>query len=1236
MTEHVSEATLGRRFWAVNDFSKLTGPNALNPANPDDAAEIKKNNTIAPTILNFVKAGGDTMAQSAVNKAQIFAANHTFTAAELQNETEKTTNNRRELVGGEAEVNSLVNEVATVFLQRNPNVTIEDARRFCKTALDKLMATNEFDMLAKKTLPQNDPNATHRLGEAGLNSLKNAMLGLAGMLKEGTISEKAVLELANGKYYDASNRADLLRLTVDSAVKVKELFIGEARYNALIQQCRDKLREEQNNITPERKKALENQIAQLVHLKGLAVEQRKIAVSGIKTDYSLQDPSGNVKDERKFQKKQLEQVRDSLRAFRYDIDRARGKGMWVMEWMRRKFDDMRSKLNNHRVTTDDYQLIKRYDKDFNDCLKRIRQELFGAQAANQAAHQEDVYDIASAEVGLGDLIDTDASAKAATDLSHLTNDRIRYHYSGAEKSEEVHCKVLSKQLGDIPERGGERTVTLRAGVYALFSLGFIAADLKGKAGGSLEVMAKIKTDNAKGTVSVTYSFGGKGEAGGSAKVGIDPKNKKSEGGLGGKAEGKGSLGLTYSVTKTYANFDELAKNMWELNILMTPRPRELFYSWGKATLKSLGHLFVLGATFTGFRISRSQMDQHAYSATLRNRNIFGNMSGLFLKKRNVELVGERKAVTFNGGLQGKAQGGLYFQNGGELATNISGELSGSIDYSRELSASGKMYTSFAKSLMECSEDHLVNRFNEDAGEMNGAWKDSLVQIVNNGTGNARAITQALAELQGKLTELEDSVLGDVKKNDAFWQDFSNKARLLSIATALLTKRAEALDGAVEGAAAAKAAAKGAVGYIIPRLANPIVKIPSKIYQEKFFNIAEITEPRTSRTVVTGSLTYDALGNFTDGLMEEIGLGDGAKDTIKGDLLNPVAAAGADLAKDSIGLSGTLQFKYTHESVVSKHKDKRPWLNSGKNIFEIRLPASAPIRMAVDLIARYILKHKAGLDKVDESMWLQEFKDGFLDGLKNNVEDVIIEDGTQLLNMTLGQVTEKYPAVGKLLGGINFLKDKRDVDYRFKDASYKTLNFELDSNWRFSSFKVTEDYDTEGKLELTPEEYLSVEFSLSSKTSYDNWKIFTKPKPTTLMKRAADYIAAGNPEGFVNLLMRSKKGVLRLMDAGVTNAPNRPNDKYWEDDKAAMDRTIQQCEGHLNTLAAGDSILAEQAKGLRQTFTDLVASVRNPPDGIEPDERIELAARFFTVCAQIYTLAEMAAHQPPPQPPQPNP
>ena len=1231
MTEHVSDSTLGRRFWSVNDFSKLAGPNALNPANPADAKKIEENNTLSPKIISFVDAGGDTMAQSAINKAQIFAANHTLNAEDLQTEADKAANNLRELVGHEAEVNSLVDEVADVFVQRNEGVTLEEAKAVCRTALDKLMATKEFDTRAHAPLPQNAQNGSRRLGDAGLNSLKNAMLGLAEMLSTGTISEKAVVVLADGKFYDASNRSDLLRLTADSAQKVKEIFIGEARYDALIRQCRQKLEELGNNITDAKKNAIELKIANLEQLRNEAVSQRRQAASCIKTDYSIHDDSGKVKDDSKFQKQQLDKIRDSLRAFRYDIDRARGVGMGIMEWVRRKFDNIRSNLSGPRISTVQYLQIKATDNTFNDRLKEIREELFGPQLQNHPNQPENVYDIASAEVGQEDLIDTDASAKAATELSHLTNDRIRYHYSGVEKLEKEHYDVIDEQLGDVAERGGERTVKLRAGIHALVNLGFLVSNLKGKAGGSFEVQAKVKVDNASGTVNVTYSIGGKGELSGSMRLGANPEKEGSMPGLGGKVEGKASLGLTRSVTKTYASLEEFAKTISKLNILMTPRPREVFYAWGKAALKGIGQLFVLGATVAGFRIHHTRMDQHAYSATLRNRNIFGNMSGIFLKKRNIELLGERKSVSFGGALQGKAEGGLYFDADGSLDSNLEGELSGSIDYSREISVSGKIYTSFAKSLMECSEAHLKKRFDKDAAEIDGAWKNSLVQIERDGKNNQQAITKALADLHAKLTELEDSVLGDGKKDDAFWNDFANKARLLAIATALLTKRADALDEGAEGTADAKAAAKAAGEYIIPRLANPVVKIPSQIYHERFFDITEVTAPRISKTVVTASATYDALGSKTDALQNYIGIGDEAKGTVVGDLLNPVANEATGIAKENIGLSGTLQLRYTRESVVSKHKDKRPWLNSGKRIFDIRLPVNMPFRFAVDIIARYAIKSKAGLDKVDKSMWLKEFKDGLTDGLKNSAEDIAIEDVPQLLDMSLGQLAEKYPAVGKLLGGINFLKDKHAADYTFKDDTFKTLSFELDDNWRFTSFKVTDDYDTEGKAVLTPEEYVSVEFSLSSKTSYDNWKIFTKPKPTTLMKRAADYAIAGNPEGFVNFLMRSKNGVLRLMDAGVANAPNRPKDEYWQRDVGAMQRTITECTSHLDLLVNGNDAIAEQAKELRQTFTNLVASVRNPPADIEPEERIKLAARFFTAAAQIYTLAEMAEHQPEPNP-----
>ena len=112
------------------------------------------------------------------------------------------------------------------------------------------------------------------------------MLGLAGMLRNGTIREDVVLILANEKYYDAANRTDLLRLATDSAQKVKDLFIGKERYNALIQQCKDRLRVLGENIAPELLPLINQRIGALEQLRNEAIRLRTAATAGIKTDYS--------------------------------------------------------------------------------------------------------------------------------------------------------------------------------------------------------------------------------------------------------------------------------------------------------------------------------------------------------------------------------------------------------------------------------------------------------------------------------------------------------------------------------------------------------------------------------------------------------------------------------------------------------------------------------------------------------------------------------------------------------------------------------------------------------------------------------------------------------------------------------------------------------------------------------------------------------------------------------------
>ncbi|MBP5638284.1 MAG: hypothetical protein J6X55_02325, partial [Victivallales bacterium] len=887
-------------------------------------------------------------------------------------------------------------------------------------------------------------------------------------------------------------------------------------------------------------------------LRNEAVRLRTAATACIKTDYQIQDPSGKIKNERKFQWKQLKRICDSLRAFRYDLDILHGKSMGPGERIRRGFDDFRSSLTQNRITANQYSEILQNDNAFNQCLGVIRVALDEAEQAanlpNNPANHEPQHGMNDFEKVSGNVDQTDTIvsydfAKAATTLSHFTNNRLRYHFSGVEKKEAENYKAISNELGGIAKHGGERTVTMKMGVKAMLDLNLFAADFKAKAGGAGEVKAKIKVDNANGTVSVTYSIGGKGEASAATRLGADPEKEGSAGGWGGIAEGKVSAGVTRSVTKTYANLQEFAKTASRLNIVMTPRPREIFYTWGKATLRVLKQGFLLGTAKIGLRKRHSTMDLHEYNATLRNRNIFGSMGGIFLKKRNIEIISERKAVTFSGALQGNIQGGLYFNNGESLASNITGQISGGLDYSREISANGKLYKSFANSLSGCSEAFLRDKFREDANNMADNWKDSLVTLVNEtADGNVQNITRAFSALVEKLTQIEDSVIGVPNKDTAFWQGFAQKARLLAVATALLIKRAAALDDGTEGAANAKTAAKAACEYIIPHLANPVVKIPSSVFHKEFFDIFEMKAPRTSKTVLNLKCSYDAFGNWVDEKMDDYGIGKEAKKTVSGNMMNTGASTGVAFSMGTLGLSGSIEIRLTRENVLSKHQDARPWFRSGKTTFDVRLPANVPLRVIVDYAARRYIKSRGGLSELDESKWKQEFKDAFIDSLKNGVEDFAIDNIPNILDWSLKDIAEQYPAVGKFIGGVSFLKNKRKDDYQFEDASYKTLSFEMDNSLRFTSFKLTNDYETEANLELTPTSFIAVELSHSSKTSENNWIVFPKPKPTVLLKHAEDYILAGNPRGFVNLLARNKIGVLRLMDAAKTNEPNRPDDK----------------------------------------------------------------------------------------------
>ena len=220
MTQRISDKVLGSRFWLVNDFQPLRqDDNASNVADAPAMRQPADNVKHDATVFSFVTNGGDGMVKSAINKAEIFAASHTLSEDERNQETAKANNNKRYLLGEQDAVDEFLAEVGEIYNGRFG----EDGANFCATALNKLMVTREFDERAKIARRKGV------LGPDGLASLKNAVLGLARMLKEGRISENAVVILADSNYYDASNQADMLRLAADSAKKPRELFVGATR-----------------------------------------------------------------------------------------------------------------------------------------------------------------------------------------------------------------------------------------------------------------------------------------------------------------------------------------------------------------------------------------------------------------------------------------------------------------------------------------------------------------------------------------------------------------------------------------------------------------------------------------------------------------------------------------------------------------------------------------------------------------------------------------------------------------------------------------------------------------------------------------------------------------------------------------------------------------------------------------------------------------------------------------------
>ena len=1184
----VTDAVLGSRFWLVNDFSPLeNAQNPVAPAQGNAPANVKHD----ATVFSFVANAGDEMVRSAINRAEVFAAQHTLDdrgqmVAEAQAKFIASV-----LLPGDAK-SALLEDAQNIFRDKGLQ---GNAAELCTKALDKLMLTSEF---VRRAEDLHEP-----LGADGRRALLNAVLGLAKMLGEHRISESAVVELANGNFYDASTTTDLLRLAADSAKKVCEKFVSEAKFKAVISKCEAALKQAKGNMTQGELRALEKRIDQLKVVMHRAIDARTSAVSFIKCDCLFTDPTGSTKSDIAFQEKQIDQIRDSLRAFRYNLDKCRGVSMGRMESVRRFFDNLRSNCKGDTINATSFREMQESDAAFRQLAKGIMDSIpRGGDIAN---------DLRS--------LSMDEASADATRFSHLTNNRIRYHNSGIEKRQRETTDALRKELSSVVGPGGSRTVSLSISADALIGIDVEWGKLQAKAGMSGTFTASIKVANNGGRVDVTYTKGVDVHGGAEAKLGTSPEDSNALPGAGGKLSGQLKGAYERSVTKTYASIDEFVRTIGPHCRLVNPRFREYIYSLAKGAVRGIGHGILLGLTGLGFRIHRSNMDQVKYAAELRKRDVFGPMSGLLLPRRNTEVLEKTVDSTKSGTIQGEGEVGFYFSNGDGLGTDK--KLGGSAQYSyaRINRLKHKTYASFAKSLANCTEQFLEQRFRDelardtDASADAANWKNRLLDVVNGGRSPAAAAS-AVAEITKMFEDLESEAAGYGKDERERWVGFARRCRMLAAAAALLAKRAE---GSPESAPTVKSVHE----YLLPRISCPAVQMPEDVFMDEMHNSFDMVLPVKSRHSTRLSFTFDLLGSSSEDLVKtgtnKIGGGNVPADGPVGTGLAAMQGGVAEIGRSMAGLSGTVELLVTKENRLSEVQDKRPWANGNKLTVEAHIPANLPLRLLIEFITRAVVKSKAGTEDIDESKLKSEIKEALLDPLKTEAESALLAGAGKLLETGIGELAKKSSAFAKLLGAITVIGPK----YESSDSSYKALRFTF-VNGRFSNFTQGEGYDYKGKFSIkTP--FFGASFGVSSSTVTNDYSVYTKPSFVDILGVANDYNGAGNPEAFKTFLFRNIKGVKRLMRIVSNRVQEDGDDSRLREDREWFSRMLANLPGQIDRLSTRGTVLGQDAMKLKDSLRSAIEQAQNvDPDG-DVDDFVAKTQKLFSTMAKAFGLLAKA-------------
>ena len=1182
----ISDQNLFSRFWVSTDFNAVSRD--YQTATGNHLSEIGGAPLSAPVeftagkdaALNLlVQKGGDSRYRNILGRAKAFADK----AADMNAANGVA-------IDLEISLDALAEDLAKMEkLRHNPRLLTvdvdDDEIAAAKTVLSTLLLSEECTARCASGKP---------LSKAGVLALLNAGLGCLKLIEDGVATPESLFELMKGEVYDLTNPADVLKLSVQTARKAREIFIDADGVHATAKAAKDFERAKLESLGAD-KDAIARELAKIDDLAEDVIAARARVVKMLDIDFNVGDGS------KKTIEKAIDEIRERMRAFRYDCDKLVMEGVEAKpmngrgEKLRRFFDNLRGS-KDHRLDVSELRNAQRKESAFIDFLER-----------------NDIGDVEN-PVRLRPsvnrpLLDT------VTSVTHFANNRIRYYFSGKEQKLAAFREKAHEILGNTFENGGDRDVRFGVSVKVKAGLGtHYGAEVAAEGAVTGFRSAHVHVEPGGGEITVTYSVGGEVSAGASAAVGHSGGEKTEEWASVGEGERvwgaeagvNASASVKHNRIVKYRSAEDFIADLSGSSDLVNATVYNRTACLGKIwqAVKGVGRLFNRFATWVGLRIAKSREDNAAYRATLRDLGIIRKTDSLFAHKESVVRTMTGKSDTFSVGAGASISasfGSGKSEEGSETVDKVN-LFEGGAKIGGNYSYEGRVKKDFFRTAVETTR----LQSNEWLRDRAGGWFAKYA-------GEENPLKAAFENLEEEYTEI-DRLAGEYSKrgNDYQWRELGRRLRSLVERTVFLER---GLGGAVS------AEQRAVLAVFAEKLLGSDFKFPNDELNDAMIEKTETSTNGRHTVSVDLHAEWDFFGGIVEDRLGEInadrGVGNiGSVDT---HFVNELRSALTPVASDV-----TINYTYSKPAALN---DVRPWHNGAAHTFTIGMAPGLTSRGLCELIARKVVdKMTDGVEKKSAEVIAEEVFGDFWGAMQESAGINLAKDVAEI---PLKELAKSHPEVADFLGKSVFGHDGAGLDFGSDTAYAKSVSFTW-AGGRLLAMSISETTSVAGSLGFTIPiipGVVSIGAGMSDKlTIVDiDRHALRRPAAGSLLSASENFLRSGDREGFRLFLTHNKPGVLRFLKA-AQSAKNPPaGDDYFAADHKSFRALYDELDSKLgdlaDTLISDNPDFADRINAVLQRLRSLGKELENADlssAAKTDEEKIDLALRLVEAMADGYT------------------